>query len=327
MNKFQAVNNGNTYEIYPLRGYIALIIYLILFLLIAFVPILFLGSDVFGVTEILKIVFYSFIISFILFFPLGVIFYKYCYHFDWKEKKIYKKLFFYKKLKMDAANVEIAKNSFLIVDKTDRFSKPINLVFFEIKRGNTSENTKEFLALITKKWLNEIPEKKEEKILRFGNLQYFKSKNNIEFEFIKSNKINKVFFIGFSLAFVYQMYYLLSKDSSDVGFLNFISGIPAFVFLIIISTRTIFNLKDKMIYTKFLWVIPYEKMNLMMFHNFEITKHYTNGMFTGTSLNMLFSKKNNPNKYRNLTIVAATKKTKPFEDIMNEIRFLLSKTS
>ena len=68
-----------------------------------------------------------------------------------------------------------------------------------------------------------------------------------------------------------------------------------------------------------------KKMNLTTFHNFEITRHHTNGIYTGTSLNMLFSKKSSPNKYRELTIVSATKNTKKFEDIMSETKFLLSR--
>ena len=325
MTKFQALNDGKAYEIYPLRGYISLMFYLILFLLIAIIPILFFISDDFIIEEVLKLVFYSLLINLIIFFPVGLILYYNSYYFDWAEKKIYKKIFFYKKLKMNAENIEIEKSSYKIIDKTDRFSNVINLVFFGLKSKDISEKPKELIDLINKNWLNAIPEIKEEKVVGFHSLVYFKSIDDNEFELIKSKKLHIVLFIVICSAFVYQLYNLQSKSTSDIEFLDFVTGIPAFVFLIIISTRKIFNLKDRMIYTKFLWVIPYEKMSLDLFHNFEITKHHTNGFYTGTSLNMLFSKKANPDKYRDLTIVSATKNTKPFESIMTEIRFLLSK--
>ena len=325
MTKFQAVNNSKAYEIYPLRGYIPVMIYLVLFLLIALIPILFFISDDFIIEEVLKLVLYCFLINLIIFFPVGLILYHYSYHFDWAEKKVYRKIFFYKKLKMIAEDIEIDKNSYKIIDKTDRFSNVINLIFFGIKLKGSSEKATEFIGLINEKWLDKIPETKEEKVIRLNNLEYFKSIDDNEFELIKKNKLSTVLFLVFFFAFIYQLYNLQSKSTSDIEFVDFITGIPAFIFLIIISTRKIFNLKDRMVYTKFLWVVPYEKMNLELFHNFEVTKHHTNGFYTGTSLNMLFSKKANPNKFRDLTIVSATKKTKPFETIMTEIRFLLSK--
>lgn len=324
MTKFQSVNDGKAYEIYPLRGYIPVLVYLVLFLLIALIPILFFISDDFIIEEVLKLVFYSFLINLIIFLPVGLILYYYAYHFDWVEKKIYKKIFFYKKLKMKAEDTEIEKNSYKIIDKTDRFSNVINLIFFGIKLKGSSEKANEFINLINEKWLNKIPEAKEEKVLGFNNLIYLRSIDDKEFELIKRSKLPIILFIAFCLLFIYQLYNLQSKIASDVEFLDLITGIPAFVFLIIISTRKIFNLEDRMVYTKFLWVIPYEKMNLDLFHNFEVTKHHTNGFYTGTSLNILFSKKANPDKYRDLTLVSATKNTKPFESIMAEIRFLLS---
>lgn len=324
MTKFQSVNDGKAYEIYPLRGYIPVLVYLVLFLLIALIPILFFISDDFIIEEVLKLVFYSFLINLIIFLPVGLILYYYAYHFDWAEKKIYKKIFFYKKLKMKAEDTEIEKNSYKIIDKNDRFSNVINLIFFGIKLKGSSEKANEFIGLINEKWLNKIPEAKEEKVLGFNNLIYLRSIDDKEFELIKRSKLPIVLFIVFFLLFIYQLYNLQSKIASDVEFLDLITGIPAFVFLIIISTRKIFNLEDRMVYTKFLWVIPYEKMNLDLFHNFEVTKHHTNGFYTGTILNMLFSKKVNPDKYRDLTLVSATKNTRPFESIMAEIRFLLS---
>ncbi|WDF46296.1 hypothetical protein PQ459_15465 [Chryseobacterium sp. KACC 21268] len=325
MTKFQSVNDGKAYEIFPLRGYISILVYLLLFLLIALVPILYFISDDFIIEEVLKLVFYSLLINILIFFPIVLILYHYSYHFSWVEKKIYKKLFFYKKLKMEAENIELDRSNYKIIDKTDRFSNVINLMFFGMKRQNISENTQELIGLIDKNWLSQMPESVEEKALGFNSLVYFKSIDDNEFELIKTNKLHLVLFVVFCLAFLYQLYNLQSKSTSDIGFIDFVTGIPAFVFLIIISTRKIFNLKDRMVYTKFFWVIPYEKMNLDLFHNFEVTKHYTNGFYTGTSLNMLFSKKTNSNKYRHLTIVSATKKTKPFEAMMTEIRFLLSK--
>lgn len=92
------------------------------------------------------------------------------------------------------------------------------------------------------------------------------------YSIFRKNKGNKLFFfvpillfaiifyfIIFCLAFIYQMYNLQAKDVSEIGFIDFATGIPAFVLLIIISTRKIFNLSEKLVYTKFLWVIPYEK--------------------------------------------------------------------
>ncbi|MBO6201083.1 MAG: hypothetical protein J6N74_05645 [Chryseobacterium sp.] len=325
MTKFQSVNDGKAYEIYPLRGYISILVYLLLFLLIALVPILYFISDDFIIEEVLKLVFYSLLINLIIFFPVGLILYHYSYHFDWAEKKVYKKIFFYKKIKMKAEDIEIEKNSYKVIDKTDRFSNVINLIFFGIKLKGSSEEANEFIGLINEKWLNKIPETRDEKIIGLNNLEYFKSIDDNEFELITRNKLHIVLFLVFCILFIYQLYNLQSKSTLDIEFIDFITGIPAFIFLIIISSRKIFNLKDRMVYTKFLWVIPYEKMNLDLFYNFEVTKHHTNGIYTGTSLNMLFSKKANPNKYRHLTIVSATKKTKPFEAVMTEIGFLLSK--
>ncbi|MDR6969553.1 hypothetical protein J2X31_003586 [Flavobacterium arsenatis] len=327
-SRYKSVNNGTAFEFYPLRGYVLFLIILTFVLFAVTIPILTIGSDNFEFVEMLKMIGIGTLIIALFCFPFFLILYKYCVHFDWNERKIYRKLLFFKKLKMNADDIIIDRTYFKLIDKTNKYSNELSLIVGGLASGQAKSNEQamELINLISTKWLdNRVKPIETEKQINLTNLVFFKNIGNQQFELTETNKYNQLLFAGFSLAFLYQVYNVVVNQPNSVGFINFIFVIPAFFFLILISIRRIFDIKNKQALTNFLWIIPYEKMNLDAFDNFSLTKHHTNGLYTGTSLEMLFFKNNNSGKHRNFTILSARKNTKNFDGIMDEIRFLLSK--